>query len=121
VLVHSISQTIARPPDWQQGGAEFWLLAKFNGGNSWIGRYSGTSPWEMHPDGDEFFHLLEGEVEITLLVEDAPERTMVSSGQTFVIPRGIWHRQHSSGQVIMLGATTGPTRHSMSENPAREA
>jgi len=121
VLVHSITQTISRPSDWQQGGAEFWILSKINGGNSWIGRYSGTSPWEMHPDGDEFFYLLDGEVEITLLVNDTPERTVISSGQTFVIPRGVWHRQHSSCPVVMLGATTGETRHSVAENPHAEA
>jgi mannose-6-phosphate isomerase-like protein (cupin superfamily) len=120
VLVHKIRESLARPADWQQGGAEFWLLEEFNGGHTWIGRYSGTSPWEMHPDGDEFLYLLEGAVTLTLLLEDSTREVEVSSGETCVIPRGVWHRQQSAGQVIMLGATTGTTKHSLALDPRRE-
>lgn len=120
MLIHDLSETLAKAPDWQQGGARFWLLSGFNGGHSWIGKYSGTSLWEMHPEGDEFLYLLEGKLHFTLLTEERTDTTAVVSGQTSVVPRGAWHRQHCEGDVLMLGATTGTTRHSTAADPTQE-
>ena len=69
---------------------------------------------------DEFFYLLEGAVTVTLLRGDSTEEVEVSSGETCVIPRGVWHRQHSAGQVITVGATVGSTKHSLALDPRRE-
>lgn len=117
---YNIAAILRTPPHWQQGEVSFWILDTFNGGNSWIGRYTGTSPWEMHPQGEEFFYILEGAAEFTLLTENATEKLKVAAGETFVIPRKTWHRQVCEGLVISLGATTGPTQNSMADDPRRE-
>ena len=36
--------------------------------------------WEMHPDTDEFFYILEGEFEITLLQNEQPEHFVAEAG-----------------------------------------
>ncbi|HSB12306.1 MAG TPA: cupin domain-containing protein [Blastocatellia bacterium] len=68
-------------------------------------RYSGQTPWERHPDGDELLHALDGEVDVTVLTDDGPVRTTVGAGSVFVCPRGLWHRQNPKPKVTMLFAT----------------
>lgn len=68
-------------------------------------RYSGLTPWERHPDGDELLHVLEGEVEVTVLGEDGPAQVTVPAGSIFVCPRGLWHRQLPRPAVTMLYGT----------------
>jgi len=48
--------------------------------------------WEMHPEGDEILHLVEGGID--LVVEDANgEMCMpLPPGQSCVVERGTWHR-----------------------------
>src|SRR5579863_7992072 len=46
---------------------------------------------EMHPDGDEILYLIDGD--ISVLLEENPERVVdVKPGESFIVPRGIWHR-----------------------------
>ena len=48
----------------------FLNLIKFNDSTIGACNISGESPiWEMHPDTDELFHIIEGEVQFTLLEE----------------------------------------------------
>ncbi|WP_417515798.1 cupin domain-containing protein [Minwuia sp.] len=56
-------------------------------------RVDGDFPhWEMHPNGDELFILHSGVIDI-VLEQSGGERTVrLSAGETFVIPKGIWHR-----------------------------
>lgn len=68
-------------------------------------RYSGQTPWERHPDGDELLHALDGDVEVTVLTDEGPVRTNVSEGSVFVCPRGLWHRQLPKPKVTMFYAT----------------
>src|SRR5439155_17606449 len=51
-------------------------------------RYSGLTPWERHPDGDELLHPLEGEVDVTLLTDGGPSQVTVRAGSVFVGRRG---------------------------------
>jgi quercetin dioxygenase-like cupin family protein len=96
---------------WSQGAASFWKLAAFNEGNAWIGEYEGESPWEMHPEGEELSVVLHGSVDFILELADRVHTVPVTAGEILVIPRGIWHRQVSHGQVRSLGATSGRTEH----------
>lgn len=50
--------------------------------------------WEMHPSGDEFLHLIEGELEVVLdrPGEDARLTLTLTQGGAVVVPRGVWHR-----------------------------
>jgi quercetin dioxygenase-like cupin family protein len=64
--------------------------------------------WERHPNGDELLHVLEGEVEVTLVQKSGRrQRTTVRAGSFFVVPRGLWHRPIQRKPVVMLYVTPG--------------
>lgn len=71
-------------------------------------RYSGRTPWERHPDGDELLHVLEGAVDVTILTDDGSRQVSLDAGSVFVCPKGLWHRQLPRPLVTMLYGT--PTR-----------
>jgi quercetin dioxygenase-like cupin family protein len=48
--------------------------------------------WERHPAGEEILTLLSGEMELVLDLEGGAQRTVLKAGETFIVPRGIWHR-----------------------------
>lgn len=48
--------------------------------------------WERHPAGEEILTLLSGEMELVLDLEGGEQRTVLKAGETFIVPRGIWHR-----------------------------
>jgi len=96
------------------------IFAKLN--NCIVGavRFSGQPPWERHPDGDELLHVIEGDLEVTLLAPEGRVRVEVRAGSVFIVPRGLWHRSRTHGVVSMLFAT--PTKGgevSFAEDPSR--
>ena len=48
--------------------------------------------WERHPAGDEILVLLSGEMELVLDDGEGEKRARVEAGQTFIVPKGVWHR-----------------------------
>ena len=62
-------------------------------------RWRGLSPWERHPDGDELLMPLDGDVDLTLLTDEGEVHLQLASGSIFVVPRGLWHRQHAARTV----------------------
>ena len=98
----------------------FLDLMKFNTGTIGAGNISGESPvWEMHPDTDELFYIIEGELEFTLLEDAGAEQYSASGGSVFVVPKGIWHRGSSPAGVKFMYLTPGETRHSDAEDPRK--
>jgi mannose-6-phosphate isomerase-like protein (cupin superfamily) len=79
-------------------------------------RFSGLTPWERHPDADELLHVLEGAVDLTVLIEDGPRSVTLTAGSVFVVPRGLWHRQHAGTRTTLLFAT-GETDTSWADDP----
>lgn len=83
----------------------FLEFSQFNGKSFGTCSVTGVSPgWEMHPDTDEFFYIIEGTVGITLLQADEAQHYAVSAGSRFVVPRGIWHK---SGAPPQLNTVSG--------------
>lgn len=81
---------------------------------------TGVSPgWEMHPDTDEFFFVLEGKVEITLL-EDSLRHYEAPAGSSFVVPKGIWHKPGAPEGAKFIYFTPGESLYSESEDPRKE-
>ena len=119
----NIAKLLDTPPDWgsEADGAEFWNCSPFNQGHMWLGRFSGESPWELHVDTDELLHVLEGEVEVTILTAEGPVSEALPAGSVFVVPKGHWHRQKSERVVLQIGVTPGKTEHSMAEDPRSES
>lgn len=97
-------------------------LAAFNQCMLGLTRFSGRSPWERHPDGDEFLHVLEGEVDFTILTDERPVQLTVCAGSVFVCPRGLWHRQYSrSGATLLFATAPKGSEISWAEDPRSEA
>ena len=101
----------------EQDAAAFPRLASFNGGAVYVGRFSGETPWERHPDADELLHVLEGATDITLLTPDGVARVSVAAGSVFVVPRGLWHRQVARPSVTLLSATPDHSEVSTADDP----
>jgi hypothetical protein len=62
------------------------MLTSFNQCSIGIMRFSGQTPWERHPDGDELLQVLEGCVEMTVLAEAG------RSGRPSRRARSLWCR-----------------------------
>lgn len=106
----------------EQDEAAFPRLTSFgsDSGAVYVGRFAGQSPWERHPDGDELLHILEGEVEITLLTDTGPVREIVPAGSIIVVPKGVWHRQLARPSVALLSVTPDQSEISFSEDPRKD-
>jgi quercetin dioxygenase-like cupin family protein len=112
--------TLVIRPGMRETEAATWMkmLAPFNQCSLGIVRFSGRTPWERHPDGDELLHVIDGAVEVTVLAEAGPSHTTVAAGSIFVVPRGLWHRQTAATSVTLLFATAAEsTEHTWDEEP----
>ncbi len=95
----------------------FLEFASFNERSFGTCKITGVSPgWEMHPDTDEFFYVIEGTVEITLL-EDKPQHYVAPAGSSFVVPRGVWHKPGAPEGAKFIYFTPGQSLYSESEDP----
>ena len=64
--------------------------------------------WEMHPAGDEFVYLIEGDTEF--LLKDGGEETSLrvnEPGTYVVVPKGVWHTARPRARTTMLFFTPG--------------
>jgi quercetin dioxygenase-like cupin family protein len=96
------------------------FLAPFNQCTLGVVRFSGQTPWERHPEGDELLPVLAGETRVTLLRDDGPTDVTVRAGSIFVVPRGTWHRQVAGPETTLFFATpTETTEHSWADDPRR--
>jgi mannose-6-phosphate isomerase-like protein (cupin superfamily) len=109
-----VSQTTS-----EDAGAAMKILGDFNQCMVGIVYFSGATPWERHPD-DEFLQILEGEVAVTILGDEVKE-ILLSVGSVFVVPRGLWHKQHSDRGVKLLFLTSqSGNEHSEATDPRME-
>lgn len=96
-------------------------LVAFNGHSLGACDISGESPvWEMHPDTDELFLILEGEFQLTLLDREQPRTVTAAAGSTFVVSRNVWHKPAAPGGCKFIYLTPGRSLHSEAADP-REA
>lgn len=114
LIAYNLNEVIQTKTPADVGGnrrGHFWELAPFDGGVTWISKWVGESPWERHSKGDEFIHVLKGEVEIIVMTTTGKYSVHVAEGGVFVVPKNHWHRQVAVSQVTVLGATPGVTDH----------
>lgn len=96
----------------------FLSITDFNNHSVSACDITGTSPvWEMHPDTDEFFCILAGDFEITLLCESSAEHHVAVAGSTFVVPKGVWHKPSAPHGAKFLFITPGESLHSDAHDP----
>ena len=96
----------------------FLDIAPFNGKSFGTCDITGRNPgWEMHPDTDEFFYIIDGVAEITLLEEDGPHHHVARAGTSFVVPKGIWHKPEAPNGAKFIFYTPGESLQSDAEDP----
>ncbi|ATY34661.1 cupin domain-containing protein [Sphingomonas psychrotolerans] len=108
---------------------EHWaprLVATYNGNDVRIVKVAGEFVWHAHADTDDFFLVLEGELDIELR-----DRTVtLGPGELFVVPRGVEHRpvarrgvEHRPvarrGEVRMINIEPGGTHNLGEGSPQR--
>jgi mannose-6-phosphate isomerase-like protein (cupin superfamily) len=80
-------------------------------GHLLIQRYTFHEPWptwEVHPEGDEFVYLLEGDTEFLLRRNGVESSVRVSEpGSYVVVPQGAWHTARPYTTTTMLFVTPG--------------
>lgn len=101
-----------------EAAGTFLELIEFNGNKLGACDITGTSPvWEMHPDTDELFYIVDGVFEITLLEDNGPTHHVVPAGSIFVVPQGIWHKPAAPHGAKFIFHTPGTSLHSDAEDP----
>jgi mannose-6-phosphate isomerase-like protein (cupin superfamily) len=95
----------ARPINLEEKLASFseqWapkVVASYNDNDVCVVRLEGEFIWHSHADTDDFFLVLDGELDIELR-----DRTVtLGQGELFVVPRGVEHRPVArKGEVKLL-------------------
>ena len=100
----------------EEDRAAFPRLGDLGAAGVYAGRFAGRSPWELHR-GDELLYVLEGQTEITLLLDEGPHTTVVRAGCLFVVPSEIWHRQVASPSVTLIAITPDDSEGSHEDDP----
>ena len=102
----------------RHAAGSFLEILRFNDAHIGACDITGSSPvWEMHPDTDEFFYILEGRFEISLLDAEQPSHHVIDAGCCFVVPAGIWHRPAAPNGCKFIYYTPGESLHSEAEDP----
>ena len=74
------------------------IVATINDYKIEVVKAEGEFVWHSHPDTDDFFLVLEGELEIELR-----DRTVqLVKGDLFVVPRGVEHRPRARDEAHIL-------------------
>lgn len=63
------------------------IVGTFNGHDLMVAKVEGEFNWHSHPDTDDFFMVLEGEITIRMRDGDVTLQT----GEIFVVPKGVEH------------------------------
>ncbi|MBI1220319.1 MAG: cupin domain-containing protein [Rhodobacteraceae bacterium] len=74
------------------------VVADYNDNDVMVVKFAGEFPFHRHPDTDDFFLVLEGEV--MLDVEEATH--VLRAGDLFVVPKGVLHRPRAVAEAKVL-------------------
>jgi mannose-6-phosphate isomerase-like protein (cupin superfamily) len=80
---------------------DFWqprVIAEMNDYQFKLVRIEGDFLWHDHPETDETFIVLEGQLRI-----DLPDgHVLIGPGEMFVVPKGVQHKPCAQGEVRMM-------------------
>lgn len=89
----------------------FACVAPYRDGAIFTAKFTGTSAWERHPQGDEIVQIVDGATTLHLLTEAGRESLTLTAGMLVVVPQNVWHQFESPGGVCVMTATPQPTEH----------
>ncbi len=94
------------------------IVASYNGNDVMVVKVEGGFVWHAHPETDDFFLVLKGEIEIELR-----DRTVrLGAGELFVVPAGVEHRPVARGEAqLLLDRAGGDAEHRRSGDGGGEA
>ncbi len=92
------------------------IVTRVNDYDVRIAHVRGEHVWHVHEHTDEFFLVLDGELEVALRDGQGVEQSVaLRGGDVFVVPRGVEHRPSSPGGSILMfepsGTSTTGDRH----------
>ena len=74
------------------------IVGGFNGHDLMVVKVQGEFVWHDHPDTDDFFMVLSGELTI-----DLPDGAVtLKPGEVFVVPKGVQHRPRAAVETHLL-------------------
>ncbi len=92
------------------------LVGRVNDYDVKIAKIEGDYAEHAHPDTDEYFHVLAGELTLDLPTEG--RRVTLSPGDVFTVPRGVRHRPSAvPGTRILMFEPTGTVNSGDAEAP----
>jgi mannose-6-phosphate isomerase-like protein (cupin superfamily) len=74
------------------------IIADFNGHDVMVVKVEGEFVWHSHPDTDDFFLVLKGD--LTIELQDSEVK--LGSGDLYIVPKGVEHRPVAHGEVHLL-------------------
>ncbi|OYX43609.1 MAG: mannose-6-phosphate isomerase [Rhodobacterales bacterium 32-67-9] len=74
------------------------VVAAYNGNDIMVVKFRGAFPFHDHPDTDDFFLVIEGEV----MLDVGDETHVLGPGELFVVPRGVRHRPRAEREAKVL-------------------
>ena len=83
------------------------IVTKVNNYDVRIAHVEGEHVWHVHEETDEFFLVLEGRFEIATREGGEEKVVNMSVGDTYVVPRGTFHKPSSDGASILMFEPTG--------------
>ena len=74
------------------------IVGELNGQHVKVAKLEGAYVWHAHPDEDEMFLVVDGELELQLR-----DRTVhIKPGEFFIVPRGVEHRPVAAQLVSIV-------------------
>ncbi|MEP4034773.1 cupin domain-containing protein [Roseibium polysiphoniae] len=75
------------------------VIADYNDNEVMVVKFVGEYPFHKHDTTDDFFYVLEGEMQMD--IEGETSRT-VKAGELFIVPKGVVHRPRAESEVKVL-------------------
>jgi mannose-6-phosphate isomerase-like protein (cupin superfamily) len=74
------------------------IVSQFNGHDVMVVKVRGEFVWHSHPDTDDFFYVLKGNIVIQMRDGDV----RLGPGDLYVVPRGVEHRPVAEDEAHLL-------------------
>lgn len=75
------------------------VVADYNDNDVMVVKFKGEFPFHKHDETDDFFFVLEGEMEMDI---DGEAPRPVKAGEMFIVPKGVVHRPRAKDEVKVL-------------------
>jgi mannose-6-phosphate isomerase-like protein (cupin superfamily) len=67
-----------------------------------IAKIKGPFIWHSHPDTDELFYVLSGELILQIEEEKGAEDVVLGKGELYVVKQGVRHRPMGEAEIMMI-------------------